>query len=260
MNGNTREPESDFLHHGAERMNHEVRMKGERSTLSGQLAVRLTNAIWDANLLEELPYAEVMPRLAMYCEVIATSDNGHQWRTRISKEMMQDWGLERKELIENAIRSSLQERPPTLLVYENDGIRTDNLLIQTEALPMRSNSMYILTTQDFLFGAVALFYPGVQERLSVLMGGNYYAIPSSVHEFIILPDDEIYTHEFLIRMLLSANRDVVAPEDRLAESLYYFNAEQGCLVCCEETYDSSVECDVPRIPNVTEGCAYPIEA
>ncbi len=260
MNGNTRKTESDFLHHGAEWTNHEVRLTGGQSTIQRQLAVRLTNAIWDAKVLEEMPFAEVAPGLAMYCEVIATSDKGHQWRTRISKERMQDWGLDRKELIEDAIRSSIQERPPTLLVYEDDGIRTENLLIQTEALPMRSNSMYILTTQDFLFGAVALFYPGVQERLSVLMGGSYYAIPSSIHEFIILPDDEIYTHEFLIRMLLSANRDVVDPKDQLAESLYYFNAEQGCLVCCEEAQDSSVDCDVPRMSEVTEGCAYPIEA
>lgn len=46
---------------------------------------------------------------------------------------------------------------------------------------------YRLTTTRTMNGAVALFYPGVQERLAQLMGGDYHVGFTSIHEAILHP-------------------------------------------------------------------------
>ncbi len=46
---------------------------------------------------------------------------------------------------------------------------------------------YRLTTASMKNGAVAIFYPGVMERLAELLGGDYYVGFTSVHEAVIHP-------------------------------------------------------------------------
>ena len=48
--------------------------------------------------------------------------------------------------------------------------------------------IYILSSTIRTYGASALYYPGVQEKISKLVGGSYYVLPCSVHEVLILPD------------------------------------------------------------------------
>ncbi len=225
--------EADSVWHKAESGLPKVRMDGESLRIREQLNVRLTNSNWESEMLGETPFIEVVPGLAMYCEWMMLSENGEYWRRHISTEMMEQMGMNRKELMGAAIRCSMQRRPPVMLAFEDEEMGTENLLCGESPLENMENAMYILTTRDFMLGAVALFYPGVQERISTLMGGSYYAIPSSIHEFIILPDREFYTYEFLLHMLLSANREILEPGDELSERLYYYNDANGKLVCCE---------------------------
>ena len=46
---------------------------------------------------------------------------------------------------------------------------------------------YRLTTVSMKNGAIAIFYPGVMERLGELLGGDYYVGFTSVHEAVIHP-------------------------------------------------------------------------
>lgn len=99
---------------------------------------------------------------------------------------------------------------------------------------MNDDSMYILTTNRFQLGAVALFYPGVAEKIAEMAGGNFYAIPSSVHEFIILPESDKYSEEELQAMLESGNREVVSEDDILSDTIYVYDRHLGLLLSCSE--------------------------
>lgn len=58
---------------------------------------------------------------------------------------------------------------------------------------------------------------------------NYYVLPSSTHEVIIVPDrGEIGLNEF-IGMVKGANRDVVAPKDVLSDRVFKFDIERNKL-------------------------------
>ena len=48
--------------------------------------------------------------------------------------------------------------------------------------------MMILTNSRKTYGACCILYPKVLEQLAERVDGDYYLIPSSVHEFILLPE------------------------------------------------------------------------
>ena len=48
--------------------------------------------------------------------------------------------------------------------------------------------MYVLSNQEKCFGAAALLYPHLLSHISKIFRKNFYVLPSSVHECILVPD------------------------------------------------------------------------
>lgn len=87
---------------------------------------------------------------------------------------------------------------------------------------------YRLTTLGHAYGAVALFYPGVQERLAGLFGGDYYVGFISVHEAVVHP----VRHKNLSEMkaaLLRANA-LCDRRDMLSTRVYRYCLGRGRMV------------------------------
>lgn len=95
-----------------------------------------------------------------------------------------------------------------------------------EAIPFYPvpDFMYVLTNTNNFNGASAMFYPNMKEKIRNQLGDNFYALPSSVHEMIVIPakiaESMGNIHE-LAGMVREINQtDVVEPEDVLADSAY----------------------------------------
>lgn len=213
------------------------RMDGRKISILEELMVRVVNPesdFCDVGFGEEgFPYVDPVPGLRLVVEVLRENAIGTSFPVRLDRKYLAEMGLDDRRLMEEVLRSAMQKRPPVLLEFLGDRMGNENLLYRIDPVPP-DQLMYILTTRDFSFGAVALFYPGVQERLARIMGGNYYAIPSSVHEFIILPESDRYGESALAQMLYEVNRDVVEPEEVLTDTLYYYDAELEVLLSCRE--------------------------
>lgn len=98
-----------------------------------------------------------------------------------------------------------------------------NLLIGGDVPEMPS--LLVLTTEDGRLGASALYYNGIQERIGQIVGGDYYVLPSSVHEVLILPDDGHTNARELANMVKQINENEVSPEERLGNKVLHFRAD-----------------------------------
>lgn len=90
----------------------------------------------------------------------------------------------------------------------------------------RNFPMKVLGNAKRLHGAVCILYPGVLEELSLREKCNFYILPSSIHEVILLPDSGMGSAEELKRMIVEVNSTQVAPEEVLSDSLYYYDSAQ----------------------------------
>jgi hypothetical protein len=86
--------------------------------------------------------------------------------------------------------------------------------------------MYVLTNRQKMNGAACMFYPGVLEDFGKKLGRDFYLLPSSVHEVILVPADETVSKEALWEIVTDINRTQVAEEEILADSVYYYDRKK----------------------------------
>ena len=103
----------------------------------------------------------------------------------------------------------------------------ENLLDRDAPLaPEEVGGMYVLTNSTGSLGAAALFYPDVKEKAAELLGSDYYILPSSTHEVILVPDTAGINPKELCEMVKQANRTVVDEKDILSDNVYHYSRDE----------------------------------
>lgn len=86
--------------------------------------------------------------------------------------------------------------------------------------------MYVLTNRQKINGAACMLYPDVLRLFGEKLGRDFYILPSSVHELILVPDDESISKEALWEIVTDINRTQVAEEEILADSIYFYDRKK----------------------------------
>jgi hypothetical protein len=84
--------------------------------------------------------------------------------------------------------------------------------------------IYVLSAKDKYFGASVLI-TNLFEELIRKSKQSYYIIPSSVHEILLVPYQEIINPEKLVELVRFVNATEVSPEDKLTDSVYYIDED-----------------------------------
>ncbi len=90
--------------------------------------------------------------------------------------------------------------------------------------------MYVLTNEEKFYGAAVLLYPHVLAHLGTLLKRNFFVLPSSVHECILVPDQGHYTRFELMKMVREGNQNQVEEEEILSYQVYYYDRKREALV------------------------------
>ena len=77
--------------------------------------------------------------------------------------------------------------------------------------------MYVLTNDKMVYGAGAILYDGMYEKLERIVG-DFIVLPSSVHETIIVPS--VFDCPYITSMIRQVNETVVAPDEVLSNRPY----------------------------------------
>ena len=89
-----------------------------------------------------------------------------------------------------------------------------------------SKRLYVLSNHRKVNGAAVILYPELLKKMYEKFSGNYYVIPSSVHEVLLIKDEE-EEEAYLNRMVSEVNEQHVEPEEVLSGHVYYYSAEKG---------------------------------
>ena len=92
----------------------------------------------------------------------------------------------------------------------------------------------VLTNSGSIYGAAAVLYPDVLEQIGERMEENFFILPSSVHETILLPDDGNYRLSELKEMVWEINRTELMEEDWLSDTVYYYDQTMHVFGCASE--------------------------
>ncbi len=143
----------------------------------------------------------------------------------ITSELSGLWGISAEELFAQARQSA-----PVLLEPVVSNIRNmiGDCPEEVEEIiddPENAVDMYILTNKSQTYGASALFYPGLLEKITDYLCGGFYILPSSVHEVILIPE-AAGEPDALRRMVQEVNRCEVPEDMILSDNVYYYDPEE----------------------------------
>ena len=107
----------------------------------------------------------------------------------------------------------------------------------TLAQETAENQLYIATNSDCVLGAGVIMYPGFLKKAAKVLGGNFYLLPSSIHEFLFLPDTGDCDYESLNDMVKTINENEVTLREQLSDRVLYYDCrkeelrEPGTYLC-----------------------------
>ena len=204
-------------------------IKLDFDAVRNNLTVRLLEKKRNREFLANMPYVSVGHGLAVIADINMGEDRGGDWRIAVNNSVLESMGVDKETLFAEAMNSSMLMDPPLLIDMSNAlfSLDRENLLDRTDPIaPEDIGGMYVLTNASGSFGAAAMFYPDVKEKAAELIGGDYYILPSSVHEVILVPDVQGISAKELSDMVKQANRTVVDEKDILSDNVYHYSRDE----------------------------------
>ena len=83
--------------------------------------------------------------------------------------------------------------------------------------------MFLLTTVSQKNGAIGICYPEILQSLADIFKSDYFIIPSSIHECIIIPFVDNMTITDINKMIVYVNTHEVLPEEFLSNHVYQYD-------------------------------------
>lgn len=185
---------------------------------------RLVNTGRNTGLLKDAPHREFFDlSLVYYLEMPIPGRQGIG-SILVQGKHMQLWEVAEQELYSQAMKNMAETDRATILNMED--IFADMQGHLPESLPEENLPMYILTNQRKWNGAVQMLNREALEEVAALFGSDYYILPSSIHETILVPTGEqTGTAWDLAQTVQEVNRTAVPPEEFLSSHVYRYCAE-----------------------------------
>ena len=161
----------------------------------------------DANeeLLKQIPYEPFLDLAVVYYIQIDNTRFGSA-AIQIRNEHLRYWRVEKEE-----IRRLAEKNTPRIYPAQIQKI---------------VRFMYVATNEQCSLGAAVMRYPDFREKVRGMIRGDFYILPSSIHEVILVPESFGLEPERMQEMVKEINQTGVAPEEVLSDSVYYFDGEE----------------------------------
>ena len=210
------------------------------SAVKDMLTVEVVGKDQNAEMLQSVPHQEMEDLAAVYRIDLGETENGNA-TVLITNEMLRNYGLTPDQLHKDALdaaqhtmKYSIRSMDEVLMgMAQSMGIEQDQPV-------MFSSPLYVATTERDMFGAGVLAMPSFFEDAAEKLDGNFYVLPSSVHEILLLPDRFAPEPQLLKEMVQDVNANEVDPKDRLSDNVYHYDAKERIFELAEK-YERRME-------------------
>ena len=198
------------------------------------LSIRLCDPEQNRKFLEDKPHTSCGVLAAAYRIQIMENPDGAA-SAAVTDSMLSLWGITKEQLHQDALAAETARSHVCLYSMADmmeemtTSTKAENLFDHDGSLEETAMPLYVLTNSARLNGAGMLARDGVLDKVGDLIGKNFYVLPSSVHEVLILPDTGNQKEKELEQMVKEINETQVAPEDRLSDKVQYYDRETKTL-------------------------------
>ncbi len=216
---------------------------------------RIINAEENRELLADRPH-QLMDDLAVTYHIQLNQEGTAS--IAVTDKLMEMYDISVEELHEIAV-ANLEEKMPTSFrtmadvmkemifteaLKEFDGDREAAMSMAEEMLPPGDDGlMYVLSNEQRLNGAAVALNEKAMEMVSEQIGGDFYVLPSSLHELLIVPKSAGMELSELESMVREVNATQVEPDEKLSDHVYAYDSREKELFRADrvEEHEKKVE-------------------
>lgn len=245
QNGRTMEAILDELsqYHDAKLPLPEADLRMEYENAKDRITFFVVNKGENRQNLRNLLHRDIGCGFVEVCAVHYKDENEEMIsNVMITRSIAQTWGIDETEIWKAAEQNTPEHLPVILQSLQSAMFGKPEDEFQNENLG--NEIAYVLTNTEKYRGAAVLFYPGMQQRIAEYFGKNYYVLPSSIHELLIIPEREKMQPEEMERNVKEINASAVRKEDFLSDKVLYYDREKEQLrLAIPETMSKHLEHD-----------------
>ena len=204
-----------------------------------KICYKLVNRDKNKELLADAPYLPFCD-LAVIFYVVVSEDSVGTGTVTIHNNLMEMWGnpdikelyqvaknnTQRRykgrvsnmmEIMGEIISSDVDNLDPDMVdaFFEMDSVYEDNMV-----------PMFVATNSKKVNGAGVILYDGLLRTFAEKIGGDFFILPSSVHEVIFVPANGDMDARYLIQMVKEVNATEVSPDEVLSDNVYMYHADE----------------------------------
>lgn len=176
-------------------------------------------------LLEKLAYSDTKTDLAIIYSIVLGQDDGGMANVKVTKEIKEKYGVTMTELKKCAF-ANLKKQITFKSMAETLMELMGEEMAEMMGVELEDSGMYVLSIESKTNGASAMFAPSVLKNIAKkVKKDTFYILPSSIHEVLVvtLPDAQVGD---LKNMVMNVNATEVSPQERLSDSVYFFDGKQ----------------------------------
>ena len=197
--------------------------------VQGSICFKLVNAERNRELLAGSPHL-LFHDLAVVFYIIAGGSFKEGISTIAVKKDIQDmWGVDARTIYAAALRNtglllgcSVQSMADVLREMASE--KLDGGCSADASFPI---PMYVASNSYKFNGAAVLLYPGLLEWFADKAAGDFYILPSSIHEVLFLPCSAGFEPDEVRSIVHEVNHAEVLPEDFLSDKIYRYSKAEG---------------------------------
>ena len=220
---------------------------------SNEMCVRLP----EAQVYDDYTYFK-----ALYYAV-TEYDDGRVLVVPITNTHLEKWGKDRDDIFDAAMENQLKGGILLLSVDEacNHDVREYGKLncydTGRSMVGLEQETIFILTSRSLQFAVSLMLNDRVLSKVRKILGKNFFVLPGSVHEALIIPEKK----GILAENVLDYHRDIcrgagwIGKEEMVADEIFYYSGESGQLVRVRKADEkSSPDPDKGRKEIIVQSC------
>lgn len=203
-------------------------------TAKSRLFVRLLNCDRNSDILKNVVHKTLGDIALTVCAIVDNREN--LISTKILKSMVEKWRKTETDIFNEALENTYRATPPRIYKWEgvlcDESYAGESFMNDEDVCDLdKSFSGNILSTTRKTNGAVAVFLPGVAEKISELLDSDFYMVFTSIHEVMIHSTGSGVDLKDLKLVLQDTLREATPSSDYLTEKIYKYNRRTHKFEC-----------------------------
>lgn len=185
------------------------------------------NEAENMELLKEIPHRQICGDLVM-----AARYRLSEYSFIVKNDLCKIFNMTGEEILEQGMKNTNQrgfkvQRIEEVIkeMMENHGMEPefiDDVLADIQKIPI-----FVVTNDICEEGATAIASKEAMEKVHDTIGEDFYIIPSSRHEILVVPESMVTDPKVLKAMVEEVNATEVSREDKLSDNIYHYTATKG---------------------------------